>query len=111
MSNYSAFRNCSWIITAPPDKHVKFTFTEMALGSCELACSPDSYCTYVELYDGASESSSSPRRFCNGSVQQDGVISRGNQMFVKFRSGPSLDRGFEAQYSVVSDRPTTTPSM
>jgi len=34
-------------------------------------------------------------------------------MFVNFRSGSSLDRGFEAHYSVSSGRPTTTtaPSL
>ena len=98
MSNYPASKNCSWIITVPSDKQVKFTFTELALGSCELNCSSDN-CTYVELYDGASASSPSLGRFCNGLVLQD-VLSSGNQMFVTFRSGSSLDRGFEAQYSV-----------
>ena len=108
MSNYPASRNCSWIITVPSDKHVKLAFTELALGSCELNCSSDS-CTYVEIYDGSSPSSPSLGRFCNGSVVQD-VFSSGNQMFVKFRSGSSLDRGFQAQYSVFLDRPTTTPT-
>ena len=107
MGNYSASMNCSWIITVPSDKQVKFTFTELALGSCEHACSSDN-CTYVELYDGASTSSPSLGRFCNGSVLQD-VLSSGNQMFVTFRSGSSLDRGFEAQYSV-SLTETTPPS-
>ena len=114
MSNYPASKNCSWIITVPSDKQVKFTFSELALGSCELNCSSDN-CSYVELYDGASASSPSLGRFCNGSVLQD-VLSSGNQMFVKFRSGSSLDRGFEAQYSVSSGRPmattiTTTPFL
>ncbi|XP_078369293.1 cubilin-like [Oculina patagonica] len=108
MSNYPASRNCSWIITVPAGKQVKFAFTELALGSCENACSSNN-CTYVELYDGASTSSSSLGRFCNGSVLQD-VLSSGSQLFVNFRSGSSLDRGFEAHYSVFSARPTTTPS-
>ena len=99
MSNYPASRNCSWIITEPSDKQVKFVFTELALGLCEDVCS-SSNCTYVELYDGASTSSPLLGRFCNGSVLQD-MWSRGNQMFVQFPSGSSLDRGFEAQYSVI----------
>ena len=105
MSNYPASRDCSWIITAPSDKLVKLAFTELALGSCEFSCSSDN-CTYVELYDGSSANSSSLGRFCNGSILQD-VFSSGNQMFVNFRSGSSLDRGFEAQYSVSSGGLTT----
>ena len=108
-SNYSASMNCSWIITVPSDKQVKFTFNELTLGSCEYACSSGN-CTYVELYDGASASSPSLGRFCNGSVLQD-VLSSGKQMFVNFRSGSSLDRGFEAKYSVSSGRPTTKASL
>ncbi|KAL9973059.1 hypothetical protein ACROYT_G019468 [Oculina patagonica] len=101
MSNYPASRNCSWIITVPSCKQVRLSFTELALGSCEHNCSSNN-CTHVELYNGASGNSSLLGRFCNGSVLPD-VLSSGNQMFVKFRSGSSLDRGFEAQYSVFSD--------
>ena len=111
MSNYPAFRYCSWIITAEPSERlVKLLFTELALGSCEFGCSSDN-CTYVELYDGSSANSSSLGRFCNGSVLRE-VFSSGNKMFVKFYSSSSLDRGFQAQY-VSSGRPTittTTPS-
>ena len=107
MSNYPAYTDCSWIITAEPsDKPVKLVFTELALGSCEFNCSSDNF-TYVELYDGSSANSSSLRPFCNGSVLQE-VFSTGNQMFVKFRSSSPLDRGFQAQYRVFSDKPKTT---
>ena len=107
MSNYPADTDCSWIITAEPsDKLVKLVFIELALGSCEFDCSSDN-CTYVELYDGSSVNSSSLGRFCNGSVLRE-VLSSGNQMFVKFRSGYSLGRGFEAQYTVSSGKTTTT---
>ena len=109
MSHYPASRNCSWIITVPSDKQVKFKFTDLALGSCEPACSSEN-CTYVELYDRATASSSLLKRFCNGSVVQD-AFSNGSQMFVKFHSGFSLDRGFEAQYFVSSGRPRTTRSL
>ena len=107
VSNYPASRSCSWIITVPSDKKVKFVFTELALGSCERQACNSGNCTYVELYDGASTSSPSLGRFCDGSVEQD-VFSSGDRMFVQFRSGSSLDRGFEAQYSVSSCRPPTT---
>ena len=107
VSNYPASRDCSWIITAEPsDKLVKLVFTEFALGSCEFNCSSDN-CTYVELHDGSSANSSSLGRFCSGSASRE-VYSTGNQMFVKFRSGSSLDRGFEALYAVLSTTTTTT---
>ena len=111
MSNYPASRNCSWIITVPSGNLVKLVFAELALGSCEFNCSSDN-CTNVEIYDGSSANSPSLGRFCNDSVLED-VFSSGNQMFVNFRSGSSLDRGFEAQYSVSSGRTTTTtaPSL
>ena len=108
MSNYPASRNCSWIITVPYGKLVKLVFAEFALGSCEFNCSSDN-CTNVEIYDGSSANSTLLGRFCNDSVLED-VFSSGNQMFVNFRSGSSLDRGFEAQYSVSSGR-TTAPSL
>ena len=104
MSNYPASRNCSWILTVPSGKPVQLVFTELALGSCEFNCSSGN-CTYVELYDGSSAKSSSLGRFCNGAALPE-VISSGNKMFVIFHSGSSLDRGFEAQYSMIS---TTTP--
>ncbi|KAJ7357694.1 Bone morphogenetic protein 1 [Desmophyllum pertusum] len=98
MSNYTASQNCTWIITAPTG--VKLAFTDFALGSCALDCSSES-CTYVEVYNGASASSPSLGRFCKGAVLNE-TFSRGQQMFVKFHSGSTLDRGFEAQYSVFS---------
>jgi len=90
----------------PSGKPVQLVFTELALGSCEFNCSSGN-CTYVELYDGSSANSSSLGRFCNGSALPE-VISSGNQMFVIFHSGASLDRGFEAQYSMFSTPTTTT---
>ena len=108
MSNYPASRNCSWIITVPSDNLVKFVFTELALGSCQSNCSSGS-CTYVELYDGPSANYSSLGRFCSGSTLKE-VVSSGNQMFVNFRSGSSLDRGFEAQYSLNERTGPTMPT-
>ena len=109
MSNYPASRDCSWIITVPSVKTVKLVFTELSLGSCEVNCSSGN-CTYVELFDGSSANSTSLGRFCNGSALPE-VISSDNQMFVIFRSGSSLDRGFEAQYDVYLGKPTTEPTV
>ena len=108
MGNYSANRDCSWIITAPSDKLVKLVFTEFALGSCPFDCSSGN-CTYVELYDGPSaNSSSSLGRFCSGSTLKE-LLSNGTQMFVNFRSSSSLGPGFEAQYSLVASKREVDP--
>ena len=55
----------------------------------------------MELYDGPSAKSSLLGRFYNGSTTRR-VLSSGNQVFVNFRSGSSLDWGFEAQYEPLS---------
>ena len=99
-------RTCTWNITGTAGKRLKFSFTDFALGSCSSACSSP-FCTYVEVYDGNSESSPLLERFCYNTAQED-KVSSGNQMFVKFRSGFSLNRGFEAHYSETSDGPSPT---
>ena len=104
MDKYLPSKFCTWRITVPAGKRVKFAFTDFALGSCALPCSSDS-CTYVEVYDGASTSSPLLGRFCHNSAQEE-KVSSGNQMFVKFHAGFSLDRGFEAQYSETTDTPS-----
>ena len=74
-------------------KRVEVEFLELSLGSCQV----NDECTFVELYDGPSATSSLLERFYNGSTPRR-VPSSGNQVFVNFRSGSSLDWGFEAQY-------------
>ncbi|CAH3125199.1 unnamed protein product, partial [Pocillopora meandrina] len=96
-SNYTASRNCTWIITAPADNIVNFTFTDFVLSECSASPCSDS-CSYVELYDGGSTSSPSLGRFCQGSSWNEPQLSTGNQMFVMFHPGQTVDRGFEAKY-------------
>ena len=103
-SNYTASRNCTWNITAPADKIVMFTFTDFVLSECSASPCSDS-CSYVELYDGGSTSSPSLGRFCQGSSWNEPQLSKGNQMFVMFHPGQTVDRGFEAKYeSTTTDR-------
>ena len=109
-SNYTASRNCTWNITAPADKIVMFTFTYFVLSECSANCS-DSSCSYVELYDGGSISSPLLRRFCQGSTWNQPQFSSGNQMFVMFHPGETVDRGFEAEYSVSFPRPAISTSQ
>ena len=109
-SNYTASRNCTWNITAPADKIVKFTFADFVLSECSDSHCSDS-CSYVELYDGGSTSSPSLGRFCQGSSWNETQLSNGNQMFVMFHPGQTVDRGFEAEYSVSFPRPAISTSQ
>ena len=96
-NNYTASRNCTWNITAPADKIVKFTFIDFVLSECSANHCSDS-CSYVELYDGGSTSSPLLGRFCQGSSWNETQLSSGNQMFVMFHPGKAVARGFEAKY-------------
>ena len=107
-SNYTASRNCTWNITAPADKIIKFTFTDFVLSECS-ACPYSDSCSYVELYDGGSIRSPLLRRFCQGSSWNETQLSTGNQMFVMFHPGQTVDRGFEANYSASTPKSTTSP--
>ena len=75
MDKYLPSKFCTWRITVPAGKRVKFAFTNFTLGSCSLPCSSDS-CTYVEVYDGASTSSLFRGRSCHNSNQEE--VSSGN---------------------------------
>ena len=63
----------------------------------------------MELYDGGSTSSPSLGPFCQGSSWNKTHFSTGNQLFVMFHPGQTVARGFEAEYSVSSRKPTTSP--
>lgn len=110
-SNYTASRNCTWKITGPADKIVKFRFTDFVLSECSANPCLDS-CSYVELYDGLSTSSPLLGRFCQGSSWNETQLSTGNQMFVIFHPGQTVDQGFEAKYdsTMTSVVPTSVPT-
>ena len=63
----------------------------------------------MELYDGGSTSSPLLGRFCQGSSWNETQLSSGNQMFVMFHPGQTVDRGFEANYSAYTLKQTTSP--
>ena len=85
-----------------------FVFTDFALSECSAKPCSDS-CSYVELYDGGSTSSSPLGRFCQGSSWNKPQFSTGNQLFVMFHPGQTVDRGFKAEYSVSSLTTTSPP--
>ena len=95
LTNYPSRRNCFWIVTAPPEKRVKVKIADFHMGNCD-DCSAD-FCSRLEFYDGPTADSPSLGRLCTNSLLT-AKISSGHQMFVKFYSSFSPDRGFLAEY-------------
>ena len=107
-ANYPVSKNCYWLITASAGKRIKVTFKHFSMG---LFCNPGDCergnCPYVDLLDGPSTNSPYLARYCTKSVPTT-IISSGQQMYVKFYSGFSPDRGFLAEYSETTDEPSPT---
>ena len=75
------------------------------MGRCD-DCSSN-FCSRLEFYDGPTANSSSLGRLCTSS-ELTAKISSGNQMFVKFYSSFTPDRGFLAEYSESHEPPSPT---
>ena len=73
------------------------SITDFAMGTCS-GCGSTTTCSRVEFYDGPNKDSPLLERFCTGS-QRKAIISSGVQLFVRFQSGFSRDRGFQADYA------------
>ena len=83
------------------------SITDFAMGVCD-ECSSTTTCSRVEFYDGPTKDSPLLERFCTGS-QRQAIISSGVQLFVRFKSGFSPDKGFQADYAeTTATRATTT---
>ena len=95
LKNYPSGRYCFWIITAPPEKRVKVKIADFHMGNC-YDCN-DNICSRLEFYDGPTAHSPSLGRLCSN-LLLTAKISSGHQMFVKFFSSFSPDRGFLAEY-------------
>ncbi|XP_044177300.1 deleted in malignant brain tumors 1 protein-like isoform X2 [Acropora millepora] len=98
-SNYPSSRTCEWIIEAMAGRRVMVNITDFAMGTCN-GCGSTTTCSRVEFYDGPSKDSPLLERFCTGS-QREAIISSGVQLFVRFQSGFSPDRGFQADYAEI----------
>ena len=81
------------------------SITDFAMGVCD-ECSSTTSCSRVEVYDGPNKDSPLLKRFCTGS-QREAIVSSGVQLFVRFESGFSPDRGFQADYAEISPTATT----
>jgi len=98
-SNYPSSRTCEWIIEAMAGRRVMVNITDFAMGTCS-GCGSTTTCSRVECYDGPTKDSPLLERFCTGS-QREAIISSGVQLFVRFQSGFSPDRGFQADYAEI----------
>ena len=80
-------------------RRVMVNITDFAMGTCS-GCGSTTTCSRVEFYDGPSKDSPLLKRFCTGS-QREAIISNGVQLLVRFQSGFSPDRGFQADYAEI----------
>ena len=80
-------------------RRVMVNITDFAMGTCN-GCGSTTTCSRVEFYDGPGKDSPLLERFCTGS-QREAIISSGVQLFVRFQSGFSPDRGFQADYAEI----------
>ena len=85
-------------------RRVMVNITDFAMGECS-GCGSTTTCSRVEFYDGPTKDSPLLERFCTGS-QRKAIISSGVQLFVRFQSGFSPDRGFQADYAEISSTET-----
>ncbi|XP_010219070.1 PREDICTED: cubilin-like, partial [Tinamus guttatus] len=95
---YAKNLECVWIITAPENKRIHFTFTSFALeGQSARTCRYD----YVKLYDGDNENANLVGTYC-GSMMPAPFLSSSNFLTVKFITDNSVEReGFNATYTTV----------
>jgi cubilin len=91
---YPLSTDCSWVLRAPANKRVRFSF----VGDFSLESHPGCQYDYVELRDGATVSSPLiEKRFC-GAVRPNSILlSSGAVMFVRFHTDDSRsEAGFKA---------------
>ncbi|KAM9476723.1 ovochymase-2 isoform 2-T2 [Clarias gariepinus] len=92
-----------WKIIVPNGEKVRLTFMEFDLF-------PE-FCTdFVDVFDGHPDGASAPKlgHFCGNKVPEP-VVSRSNEMVVRFKSDSNHNaKGFRAVYTVASAPPVTT---
>ena len=89
-NTYPAYTTCVWVINVPPHEYVSLTFQYMDVRTSQRGdCSAD----FVELRDGETPDAPLIGRYCNARIP-DVVSSRGNRMFVRFRSGAPRERTY-----------------
>ncbi|XP_069504454.1 cubilin [Ambystoma mexicanum] len=91
--SYTNSRQCIYTIWQPPNEKINLTFTTIELES-QSGCSWN----YIEVRDGATETSPLFAKFCNSTVPAS-IISSSNKIWVRFRSDTSVTRArFRAIY-------------
>lgn len=85
---------CSWVITVPENYTVQLTITQKNVGSVgNTNCAND----YIQIRDGANNSSSLLKTFCNSDPGPSAFLSSGTQMWVEYNSTQS-GNSFEASF-------------
>ncbi|XP_019353396.2 cubilin [Alligator mississippiensis] len=95
---YDKNLDCVWIIAAPINKQINFTFTTFSL---EAPSARNCRYDYVNLYDGENENTNLVGTFCGSTVPAP-FLSTSNFLTVKFSTDGSVERaGFNATYTTV----------
>ena len=100
---FSDFHYCSWLVTVSQKLVVSLVFSYLALPDCTQ--------TYIDIFDGESESFPLLSRYC-GSNATFGrqVMSTGNNVFIVLKAGinssySTTPPGFYANYKAISGQP------
>lgn len=99
---YANDQDCKWIIEAPKDKIILFSFTEFNLVQPE---------DYLEIRDGVTDTDVMIRNFTTKPDKNDRWTSSGRYVFVRFKSDKSIvAEGFKLAYKFVNKPEGTTMS-
>ncbi|XP_068190202.1 bone morphogenetic protein 1-like isoform X2 [Antennarius striatus] len=91
---YPSKKACTWSLNTTPGHRIKLIFNDIDM-EVHLECAYD----HLEVYDGRDDRAPSLGSFC-GSRKPSPVISKGNNLFLRFFSDNSVQkRGFEASYT------------
>uniref|UniRef100_A0A8C5HBT0 Metalloendopeptidase n=1 Tax=Gouania willdenowi TaxID=441366 RepID=A0A8C5HBT0_GOUWI len=90
---YPSKKACTWSLSTTPGHRIKLVFNDVDM-EAHLECAYD----HLEIYDGRDLQAPSLGRFC-GARKPSPIASSGNQMFLRFSSDNSVQKGgFEASY-------------
>ena len=102
-NNFPANSNCTWNITVPSRKIIKMSFLSFTLESGQLrncaGAPPGS--ARVSITNVASDDGKTPFQLCGQDLPAP-VYSEGNSIQVRFVSGSTIERGFNASYEAMN---------
>jgi hypothetical protein len=97
---------CSWLITVTSNARIKLNFTEIILEG--IIQETNTCFDWVKVYDGPTINSGLLGKSCESNLPGP-VVSKGNQMLIKFFSGNTgVEKGFHAEYTTTDQPPSPT---